>query len=103
MSKIRGIGPKSKKKKLYQEKKVDKGTASRSLCCIGSNKLLAYQQGERVKVFFFGAGRVRSFRFSEGFGFFEVFWRFRREGVSGLRLDSSGSGRATNERALQGG
>ena len=30
-------------------KKVDKGTASRSLYCIGSNELLAYQQGERVR------------------------------------------------------
>ena len=31
------------------KKKVDKGTASRSLYCVGSNKLLAYQQGERVR------------------------------------------------------
>ena len=33
----------------HNEKKVDKGTASRSLYCIGSNKLLAFQQGERVR------------------------------------------------------
>ena len=50
---------------MYLKKKVDKGTASRSLYCMGSNKLLAFQQGERVR------GLVRWGRVA-GFLFFEV-------------------------------
>ena len=43
------------------KKKVDKGTASRSLYCIGSNKLFAYQQGERVRGLGLGQGCRETF------------------------------------------
>ena len=50
------LEPGQEKVPFVWKKKVDKGTASRSLYCIGSNKRLAYQQGERVRGL--GLGRV---------------------------------------------